>query len=324
VARRNGFTLIELLVVIAIIAVLIGLLMPAVQKVREAANRVQCANNLKQLGLAFHHHHDVRRIFPDGGEYWDPGPAPRSFSDDAKTIPAQAPNQNYGWAYQILPYIEQENVWRVPYKGRDSDPYNKDIADREVRGAVIKTYFCPTRRPPMRVHDNRYGESCMLDYAGNAGTDRTRDGATAGSYGNGNNGLVVRRPNGSNTRSVSVRLTDRLIPDGASNTLLISEKRLQLELLGQTQEDDDQGYVAGWDWDEVRWAIDPPSPDTRTDETPGRFGSSHPAGISAVFGDGSVRIISYSVQSNNNPNNLGVWQRICIRNDGMPLNPDDF
>src|SRR5262249_25118760 len=120
VARRKGFTLIELLVVIAIIAVLIGLLMPSVQKVREAANRVQCANNLKQLGLAFHHHHDVRRIFPDGGEYWDPGSAPRSFSDDAKTIPAQAPNQNYGWAYQILPYIEQENVWRVPYKGRDS------------------------------------------------------------------------------------------------------------------------------------------------------------------------------------------------------------
>src|SRR6266571_3268658 len=99
-AWRIGFTLIELLVVIAIIGVLIALLVPAVQKVREAANRAQCTNNLKQIGLAVHNFHDTYQRFPQGGG--DPGgenPAVRPFY--------------FSWTFHIYPFIEQDNLYKL-------------------------------------------------------------------------------------------------------------------------------------------------------------------------------------------------------------------
>src|SRR5215212_11866209 len=128
---RRAFTLIELLVVIAIIAILIALLVPAVQKVREAASRTRCQNNLKQMGLAFHSHHDMHKVFPSGGRHW---------SETARIMngpgsPATWQKQSWGWAYQILPFIEQKELWQ-------------DVSDDRVGGTPIPIFSCLSSRSP--------------------------------------------------------------------------------------------------------------------------------------------------------------------------------
>ena len=136
--RRGAFTLIELLVVIAIIAVLIGLLLPAIQKVREAANRMQCANNLKQIGLAFHNYIDTHGVFPPNGQ-----PPDTETNNDPNW-----PRFAHAWGTRILPFLEQDNL----YSQYDFTQFFFTGPNANVIKTHLKVMQCPSTPNPNRLY----------------------------------------------------------------------------------------------------------------------------------------------------------------------------
>jgi prepilin-type N-terminal cleavage/methylation domain-containing protein/prepilin-type processing-associated H-X9-DG protein len=359
---RSAFTLIELLVVIAIIAVLIGLLLPAVQKVREAAARMQCANNLKQIGLAFHNYEGTYGYFPRGGMDGDPQaisasgaaePAGYKYDEtppqyETTTCCRASTRRGWNWSYQITPFIEQQNVYNL---GKDDPSYwlpsgtgyappANNAGEDDVARALIKTYYCPTRRAPQGYGTAQFGR---LDYAGNAGyfTGDVHEGygdapapplgatingspaneRTQWNFGDfaGRKGVVVWPGRGAKRTAIG-------IPDGSSNTIAVAEKNIPPAVEGSDGGDNEQWNNSGWDEDNIRYHFPPlsdtdpkalvkggpkPGGGTITDTVWRRyFGSRHSGGLNAVFADGSVHFIKFGVDPL-------TFMKLAVADDGQ-------
>lgn len=342
--KRFAFTLVELLVVIAIIGILVGLLLPAVQAAREAARRMQCSNNLKQMGLASLNFEAAYKHLPQGPFDGHPkavtssgAPSPSGFNYATGTTCCNAANRD-GWSaqYKILPFMEQTNIWNL---GLDLPPiWPATTATFDANGtnavaaSLVPTFYCPSRRAP-----TGYTISGRTDYAGCAGFFQGQPDSTLsfipeaplgapsqplravinGGLAPGKQGAIVWSGTGRKRR-----LGD--ITDGTSNSIIWAEKSLHPSQHGRDGGDNERWNNAGWDECVIRFHF-PPRPDSKTHWVgPGTpngpnwnryFGSSHSGGLNATSVDGAVRFFAFNVDPN-------VWRLLCVIDDGEVVSGD--
>lgn len=341
IRQRLAFTLIELLVVVAITGVLIGLLLPAVQGARETARRLQCGNNLKQIGVGIQSFHAARGFFPTAG----------TNADDFYTIPevaAKANFERFGWAFQILPYVGEDNLYAV---AKGQAPFSTiPTLGRALVEIQVPIYNCPSR-------SNRFSEPfgttiCSLgDYAGvffgylldqyNCSFNYNNAlGRTLMKYGW--RGIIVKGGHFDDTnyhRWRNVRMSD--VSDGTSHTIAIMEKavwslRYQAGTSWSTYWNDNPGWAHNAHQTTMRsvagdgegpgpargfgpfplhdLAMQLPSGVERALSIDQGFGTPH-AAMLAVFGDGAVHALSLDADSQPG----GVLYRLGCRDDGLPI-----
>jgi prepilin-type N-terminal cleavage/methylation domain-containing protein/prepilin-type processing-associated H-X9-DG protein len=253
---RRAFTLIELLVVIAIIAILIGLLLPAVQKVRAAAARIQCQNNLKQIGLAWQNYHDNYHAFPPAG---DNGPTNCCSADTGYF-------DRYNWTYHILPYIEQNSVYQVGQTDRS-----------QLDKTIVKIFYCPVRRST-----RLYKGDAKSDYAASRGT--------------GENGVAVRVNLGKIVTLLTITdgtSNTLLVGETRVHLAYIDSGGCCSDNESAYTNGWADDVVRHGNNNPPQPDLTDPSIDAGVVD--GTFGSSHPGGMNAVLADGSVRFIHFSV-----------------------------
>jgi prepilin-type N-terminal cleavage/methylation domain-containing protein/prepilin-type processing-associated H-X9-DG protein len=326
---KRAFTLVELLVVIAIIGILIALLLPAIQAAREAARRMQCINNLKQIGQACNSHINELGIFPTGGWGW------RWSGDPDRGFHGRQPG---GWLFNILPFMEMKSV-------HDMGKGNSQKGRTLTAQTPIGTFHCPSRRPailypyggsmPMINIDgpNTVRNVAKSDYAGCAGdnySSYTKEGPS--SYSTGDNWTEQQWQDAGTTLygnpntttgvfCVHSRTKIKDVIDGTSHTYLGGERYLNADMYYGMDPDSDQPWTVGFDIDTIRWTNNSnlgwPQRDQRGVQRASIFGSAHSSSFNMVFCDGSVTSMSYGIDRE-------IHRRLGNRLDKLPVDTSKF